>query len=204
LLLPLSKYVFCCASEAWRQEHFANDWIGGSWVFYWCSLAGTFVNAIIFIYTLAELDSLMIFVFGTSYVVQLALLFVFVSGRQFVSCVCVCMCVCLCRLLEMVLFLVGCAYYVAGSSSPEATQGHSSSHHNGSGKAPVEVQMTTKLANKGHGAAAPQQSSSGDPDSDDEDNEIDEEMGNSTTNPAGPHGDKASSWSSAMNPVRRT
>lgn len=162
------------------------------------------MNAIIFIYTLAELDSLMIFVFGTSYVVQLALLFVVFFFCWWASIRLMCLRVCLCRLLEMVLFLVGCAYYVAGSSSPEATQGHSSSHHNGSGKAPVEVQMTTKLSNKGHGAAAPQQSSSEDPDSDDEDNEIDEEVGNSTTNPAGPHGDKASSWSSAMNPVRRT
>lgn len=102
----------------------------------------------------------------------------------------------------MVLFLVGCAYYVAGSSSPEATQGHSS-HHNGSGKVPVEVQLTTKLANKQHGAAAPQPSSE-DPDSDDEDNEIDEEAGNSAKNPAGPNSDKDSSWSSAMNPIRST
>lgn len=61
-----------------------NDWLGGSWVFFWGSAFVTAASAILFVYQLAIVDTLQIWVMGTS-------------------------------LLESAMFMIGSAYFVAGS-----------------------------------------------------------------------------------------
>lgn len=66
LILPLSRYLCCCCSPATREYYFLNDWLGGSWFFYWGSCFVTFVSGIIFLVELAAQDTLQIWIMGTS------------------------------------------------------------------------------------------------------------------------------------------
>lgn len=45
-----------------------NDWLGGSWLFLWGCLLGTFVCIPLFFVAVANGSSLQMFIFGTSYV----------------------------------------------------------------------------------------------------------------------------------------
>jgi hypothetical protein len=96
-MLPLSRYICCCCSDQWREKHLRNDWLGGSWFFLWACQFGTFVTFIIFIATLLEQNTLLIFVFGTS-------------------------------LIESVAFMIGSAYFVAGSYPEKHSEDHDTSH----------------------------------------------------------------------------
>ena len=66
ILLPLSKYICCCFSVEWRELHMMNDWLGGSWLFYWASCIATFACVVLTIIALAEGNSLQTFIYGTS------------------------------------------------------------------------------------------------------------------------------------------
>lgn len=84
ILLPLSRYFMPCSSQATREHYFINDWLGGSWIFFWGSLIlafGTFINMLV---ALSESSPLHIWTDTTFF-------------------------------LESLMFLVGSAYFVAGS-----------------------------------------------------------------------------------------
>ena len=43
-----------------------NDWLGGSWYFFWATEAATFGTFILFAIALGERNGLQIFMYGTS------------------------------------------------------------------------------------------------------------------------------------------
>jgi len=67
LLLPISNWICCCCcSQKYRDEHFMNDWLGGSWCFLWATEAGTLGCFILFAKALAENNTLLSWTYGTS------------------------------------------------------------------------------------------------------------------------------------------
>jgi hypothetical protein len=66
-IIPVvAPYICCCASKEWIDHHLMNDWIGGSWFFFWATEFATFCCGILFIYACFELSSLQVFIYGTS------------------------------------------------------------------------------------------------------------------------------------------
>ena len=62
----VAPYICCFASQKWIDHHLMNDWIGGSWFFFWATEFATFACGILFIYACFELSSLQVFIYGTS------------------------------------------------------------------------------------------------------------------------------------------
>lgn len=91
-ILPIvASYLCCCCSPVTRDQYFLNDWLGGSWFFYWGSFMVTFACLALFLQAAAEHDGLDMWVYGTS-------------------------------LVECFAFLVGAAYFVAGSYPDQHTE----------------------------------------------------------------------------------
>jgi len=73
LLLPATKYLCgCYCTEKWRKHHFMNDWLGGCWLFYWVCLFALPPMLIYFFYAASKHNALQMFVFGTSFLEDIA------------------------------------------------------------------------------------------------------------------------------------
>jgi hypothetical protein len=66
-ILPRIVNILCaCTSQTFRDHYFLNDWLGGSWLFYWGTFFTTFCTTILFIYSIFGMNSITVFVYGTS------------------------------------------------------------------------------------------------------------------------------------------
>ncbi|RYG68921.1 hypothetical protein EON64_04025 [archaeon] len=88
LLLPLFRSLCCCLSPQSLEHYFLNDWLGGSWLFFWACAVATLCTLALYAVSVEQRNPLQEFMFGTS-------------------------------LIESALFVLGSAYFVAGSYPEE-------------------------------------------------------------------------------------
>lgn len=69
LIQPIA-YAMCyaCCGKRWLRQHFANDWLAGTWLMFWATIVATFGSFVILLASIEETDeALLPFTFAMGY-----------------------------------------------------------------------------------------------------------------------------------------